>query len=464
MFRSPRLEALFGKRIDLLTFADVQALVGRDEATEAADLDYKELVHAKNDEQKVEFCKDVAAMANDRGGVLMIGIKEDGQRAVPAVITKVDVTDAEQRRLYAVLSNIAPWPLPVDILAVEDPSDQGRGVLLVTVERSALAPHAIFDNRQKEGWLRYPIRAGASTRWMQEPEVATRYRARFTEARGLAERLDAVEEEAFVAYTDLFPMTESIKTLELQLWRPIIPVLSIALVPENPGSLRINREVYQDFQMEAHSSKTIHGDVFFSQARVAAGRLVAISGGGSSPNRYAEFHADGSGALLIHLEPSVLQKAGKREILPISLPYVTLLLLSGLLLLGKHSRDRTRASGAVSIRFRLVADVGLVRSFPVWVTARSEQLPLEIQDGNGWGTGHRTEEAHGAATAFVDDIAEEGHELLSVGSLLADQAVHAFGLPEVPLITPDGELVPAAWGRLRGEITEWGTRVGLLNT
>jgi hypothetical protein len=66
MFRSARLEALFGKRLDQITFADVHALVGREEAAEAADLDYKELVHAKSDEQKVKFCKDVVAMANDR--------------------------------------------------------------------------------------------------------------------------------------------------------------------------------------------------------------------------------------------------------------------------------------------------------------------------------------------------------------------------------------------------------------
>jgi predicted HTH transcriptional regulator len=172
MLRSPRLEALFGKRLDQVTFADVEALVGREEAAEAADLDYKEQVHAKDDQQKVEFCKDVVALANDRGGVLIIGVREDGARALPEEVTKVDVSDAEQRRLRDVLLNTAPHPLPVDIKPLEDPDDFGRGVLLVMVERSSLAPHALLDTRDKthhkDGWLRFPIRNGAATRWMLE--------------------------------------------------------------------------------------------------------------------------------------------------------------------------------------------------------------------------------------------------------------------------------------------------------
>ncbi|MGA5759470.1 helix-turn-helix domain-containing protein [Nonomuraea bangladeshensis] len=182
------------------------ALIGREEAAEAADLDYKERVHARNEEQKVEFCKGVVAMANDRGGILVIGVKEDGQRAVPEEVTKVDVGDSEQRRLRDVLLNVSPHPLQVDILAVEDPDDPGHGVLLVLVERSGLAPHALLDTRDKthhrDGWLRFPIRNGAATCWMLEPEVATRYRARFAAGRSMHDRLREVEAECVAAYAE----------------------------------------------------------------------------------------------------------------------------------------------------------------------------------------------------------------------------------------------------------------------
>lgn len=459
MFRSPRLEALFGKRLDQVDYADIDALCGRDEAAEAADLDYKEFVHARKEERKVEFCKDVIAMANYRGGILLVGVKEDGQRAVPENVTKVDVREGERLRFKSILLNTAPHPLPADVVALEDPGDRGRGVLLVVVEQSPLAPHAILDTRDrthhKDGWLRFPIRDGAATRWMLEPELATRYRRRFAEARALADRLDEIEEEAFAAYIARYPTRES--QVPAYEEREALPVLTVVLAPEIPGTLRLNREVFTTFQHAALSERLIgESDCpIFTQVAISSGRLLGIAGGRRQTTRYAELHADGSGVLMFNLDPFHEDGA----VVKVRPPQCLQWLLSGLLALGRHGRDRAGASGAVSVRLRLLSDAGLRHYEPV--EARPDDRSLQLVEVNGWEVGPRVEEALGAADAFVDDVADPGTNLISVASLLADQGFHAFGQPEVDLITADGRIVPERWGPWSDAITSWAQLVGL---
>jgi hypothetical protein len=96
--RHPRLEAVFGARLDQLAFDHIKAIVGNEAAAEDTDLDYKKIIHANDAKTIAEFCKDLAAMANGRGGVLIVGVEEDS-RSVPSVITGVDIRDAEIRRL-----------------------------------------------------------------------------------------------------------------------------------------------------------------------------------------------------------------------------------------------------------------------------------------------------------------------------------------------------------------------------
>lgn len=462
MFRSPRLEALFGKRLDEVTFADVQGLIGREEAAEAADLDYKELVHAMNPEQKAEFCKDVLAMANDRGGVLIIGVREDGNQAIPEEITKVDIGDGERQRLYAVLTSTSPHPLPVDIVAVQDPTDPGRGVLLVLVERSPLAPHAVLDTRPKthhrDGWLRYPIRNGAATRWMLEPEIATRYRRRFAEARDLSNRLGQAEAEALSAYINHYPTT---RTGLVSSTRQALAVMSVALAPEIPGNLRINRDVYRGFQQQAATETFIGGELAFPHCDLASRKLIGVKANNHEIIHYAELHADGSGVLIISL-PTRPGPGHRKGTVHVPQPAVMRSLLSSLLILGRHTRDRVGASGMVSARFRLLADAGT----PYWQAGdpqpEDKQL-LHTQLAGDWDSNRLAEAALGEADAFVDDVAEEGRNLVSLASMLADEAFQAFGIPEIPLVTPDGLIVPEAWGtESRDSITEWAHRAGAL--
>ncbi len=93
VMRSRRLEDLLGARLDDLSYHDIESLVGNPEATEAEDLDYKRDHYESSDKGKEELAKDVAALANHRGGVLILGMAEaKGCRAWPAASTSMTTT------------------------------------------------------------------------------------------------------------------------------------------------------------------------------------------------------------------------------------------------------------------------------------------------------------------------------------------------------------------------------------
>jgi hypothetical protein len=117
VWRSPELEAIFGGTLDAagLTEAAVQRVVGEG-TRESEVLDFKRALWAKavrprppwSEEQ--EFAKDVGALANHRGGVLLVGVAEVGGVATAVAPFPIETsTEAEERRLRQALVNfLAP--------------------------------------------------------------------------------------------------------------------------------------------------------------------------------------------------------------------------------------------------------------------------------------------------------------------------------------------------------------------
>lgn len=70
-----------------------------------------------------------------------------------------------------------------------------QGFYLIAVGRSLLAPHGVMalgDNKQKTYW---PVRAGATTRYLSEPELADFYRRRFRGEEARDQEVDRVWRE-----------------------------------------------------------------------------------------------------------------------------------------------------------------------------------------------------------------------------------------------------------------------------
>ena len=157
--------------------------------TEANDLDWKsELPPAKGLPQ-TDFPKDVAAMANSGGGVIVFGVRES-QKAATARVDVGEFDEAYERSLRsAAFTAISP---PVFGLNVHRLGDEGNRAVVVEVLASVDGPHLIYKN----DYFAAPMRNDSDTVWMKERQIEAMYRARFEERRHATETLDALFQES----------------------------------------------------------------------------------------------------------------------------------------------------------------------------------------------------------------------------------------------------------------------------
>lgn len=93
--RSRRLEALLGASVDDLTSEHIRGLVSS-AIQEDFDLDFKEALYGRGASDRRALAGDVEAMVNTSGGLIVIGIQEDGQARTSAAQT-VEVTPRRDR-------------------------------------------------------------------------------------------------------------------------------------------------------------------------------------------------------------------------------------------------------------------------------------------------------------------------------------------------------------------------------
>lgn len=156
---------------------------------ETDDLDWKsELPPAKGLAQ-TDFPKDVAAMANASGGLIVYGVRES-QKAATSRCDVGEFDEAYERSLRsAAITAISP---PVFGLDVHRLGGEGRRAVVVEVPASVDGPHLIYRNE----YFGAPIRNDSDTVWMKERQIETMYRARFDERRHANEALDNLFSES----------------------------------------------------------------------------------------------------------------------------------------------------------------------------------------------------------------------------------------------------------------------------
>ncbi|MGW9631822.1 AlbA family DNA-binding domain-containing protein [Agromyces sp. NPDC055520] len=136
-----------------------------------------------------DFPKDVAAMANNGGGVIVYGVTET-ERAASARVGIDDFGEQYERALRsAAVTAITP---PVFGLGVHNVGTAGNRAVVVVVPASVDGPHLIFRHE----YFGAPIRNDSDTVWMKERQIEAMYRARFDERRHATETLDKLYAEA----------------------------------------------------------------------------------------------------------------------------------------------------------------------------------------------------------------------------------------------------------------------------
>lgn len=146
------IDLVFGKSFDEVTIRDLHVLA-ENEVPEGRQLEFKRDHYGKTDSAKQEFAADVSAMANAVGGYLIIGIDEKSGCA--SKICGIESRDADQL-IQAVSSAIGNSfePQITDFRVKWLPIEDGRGVLLIKIDRSWRAPHRVNAGKGQYFYIR----------------------------------------------------------------------------------------------------------------------------------------------------------------------------------------------------------------------------------------------------------------------------------------------------------------------
>lgn len=190
------VERLTGEVVDATTWAGLQSLVA-EQVPESSELDFKVDAYDGQPAQggrpkQDEFRKDVTALANARGGVLVLGMAETDGVASHVVGVTGSLEQHEGRLRSWIRSRVEPYLDGVEIQCVQG---SGVGCILVLVAQSPRRPHAVVPMNDNDA-LKYARRVGRHTDWLSEAQVADLYRERFSGGREVAARLDVLDDEA----------------------------------------------------------------------------------------------------------------------------------------------------------------------------------------------------------------------------------------------------------------------------
>ncbi|MCV7441233.1 ATP-binding protein [Mycobacterium paraense] len=154
---------------------------------ETDDLDWKSALPPMKGLPQTDVPKDIAAMANSGGGMIVYGVEEDQKAATRRKDTGNFSEGHERAFRSAAITAIKP---PVSGLEIYRLGTNPRAVAVV-VPASVDRPHLIYRN----DFFGAPIRNNADTVWMQERQIETMYRARFDEQRRSNEAIESLYAE-----------------------------------------------------------------------------------------------------------------------------------------------------------------------------------------------------------------------------------------------------------------------------
>jgi hypothetical protein len=122
---------------------DIQALV-RDRVEEGLHLEYKSISRIQSKESyRKEITKDVSAMANAGGGVIVYGIEEDGRAAV-GIKGSTDESISKEWFENIIRDGISPSVSGLEIIPIRI---EDHSTYVVHAPKSMIAPHQGIDKR-----------------------------------------------------------------------------------------------------------------------------------------------------------------------------------------------------------------------------------------------------------------------------------------------------------------------------
>ena len=140
---------MFAKSLKDIVELDIQALVDNEEQ-ESATLEFKQKLDSTGEEKSIkdvkkELVKDVSAMANANGGLIIYGIKEEGGKAKEVVGIEEEMNGRPVKEWVeqVLISNVRPrLAFRPQVVNLEN---DGKIVLVLQVSRIPYRPHMVLD-------------------------------------------------------------------------------------------------------------------------------------------------------------------------------------------------------------------------------------------------------------------------------------------------------------------------------
>ncbi|HEX9804839.1 MAG TPA: ATP-binding protein, partial [Candidatus Dojkabacteria bacterium] len=129
------LAELLRKNIKNLTYEEVVSFLKSNEP-EGLHLDYKESTNEKS------LRKHFAAFSNKKGGVIIIGVKEDKKTGIPIDIKGIKVDAKDIERINQIASNTDPLPT----YSIHKVEDSGKGFIIIKIMEGATPPYFNFND------------------------------------------------------------------------------------------------------------------------------------------------------------------------------------------------------------------------------------------------------------------------------------------------------------------------------
>lgn len=384
-------------------------------------LEYKSQLPGTSSDERREFARDVAAMANGGGGIIVIGIEDDTNDAASR-ITPVGL-GSEVTRLNQICNSLIEPHLRIDIHEVEI-GDGPDGVIIVDTPSSTRLPFAVAEGSR----LGYYRRTGRSRHPLSEAEVAQMYITRGVRVERVSSRLDSL-----------------ISRVAERLGAEPPPAIYVAVVPLEPYErlFRPDRETFAEIRA-LHTQPVFGangvGDVLFTDLKPGFKRIDLAKGYEAETLRrygWMEFHDDGA-FLGVIVADAGLQRG-----------------------MGDHHGDQRAIPGFYDTRMtcelvaRLAAYGVLGRQFDVhgeiMISAGivAEGLPVTVTTGPGrWEADHAQVVATPVQTVLSADVEDlvEIKSVLRTAAPLLDDLMTAFGWPRCFQLERDGTVRLDFWG------------------
>jgi hypothetical protein len=438
--RLHRLTSRLGAEVGDLTRTHLQQLCDL-RMPEDVDLDFKgQDAYTTSPDGLDELAKDVTALANARGGLIIVGIAEDTQGCADS-LTKVAVSDKKIGQMTGGLrARVIPWLPDLTIRSIEDAPGSGDGYILIAVGASPIAPHPVRMTSRPQ--YSYARRVGRTTAWLEESEIAALYRDRFRLAEDHREAVLKVLETG----SEWMVRTSSVAADRVY--------LDLALVPSVPAERFVDpahisglAAFFSDHSKPGAAPRAVFHEFVDRRPAVLRGRLRLEPF--ESPTA-GELYADGRVFPRTEVGWPVGYGSGaSHPVLNLTgLEYWLLVLLQAA---AKYS-EWAGAYGDVDIVTALVGPTTIVPDLgPASAQFRFTGDPKERTD---------TEPVH--ATSTLDALTGDANQLVESARRIAADLIADFGYIETTLVKPNGRILSTRLDpRSRAVLESWMHDAGL---